>query len=61
MRFREDETVKGKEKKKLWKNDEKEKKEETKDNKSDVKGSNDSAVKKKHSINEAEVVFQNNC
>ena len=47
MRFREDETMKGKEKKKLWKNDEKEKKEETKDNKSDVKGSNDSAVKKK--------------
>ena len=46
MRFREDETVKGKEKKKLWKNDEKEKKEETKDNKSDVKGSNESAVKR---------------
>ena len=37
MRFWEDETVKGNEKKSLWENNEEKKNEETKENKSDVK------------------------
>ena len=37
MRFWEDETAKGNEKKSLWENDEEKKNKETEDNKSDVK------------------------
>ena len=46
MRFWEDETVKGNEKKSLWENDEEKKNKETEDNKSDRAGSNGSAVKR---------------